>query len=251
MKLQVKRAISLIFNLLYYSVLLLCLAAIVLVIVTKRDGDGAANILGYQMRIVQSASMEKHEDTDTSALAIKDIRTKSCIFIQTMPQDEARQAEWLSALKVGDVLTFKYVYIKQETITHRIVAIEEKEGGYLITLQGDNKASDSETLTQVIDTSVSDSPNYIIGKVVGKSYLLGLVIYLFKTPLGMIFIVIVPCLVIIVIQIVRIVDVCYREKRQRQEQELLRQREEYDRKARELEELKRQLEAQAKQPLQQ
>ena len=47
-----------------------------------------------------------------------------------MPQDEGQKEKWFDNLQIGDVLTFKYVYTRQETITHRIVALEEKEGGF-------------------------------------------------------------------------------------------------------------------------
>ena len=63
------------------------------------------------------------------------------------------------------------------TITHRITSIEEKEdGGYIIKLAGDNKASSETTLYQTIDTSDETSTNYVIGRVKGQSHILGVVI---------------------------------------------------------------------------
>ena len=121
--------------------------------------------------------MDKCELTDVSGYRIKSIPVKSCIFVQVAPEDEEQKKEWYARLKVGDVLTFRYVYTRQETITHRIVSIEEKDsGGYIITLEGDNKNADSEQLRQTIDTSLTDSPNYIIGKVTGQSYFLGIIV---------------------------------------------------------------------------
>ena len=84
-------------------------------------------------------------------------------------------------------MTFKYVYARQETITHRITEITEKPaGGYVIKLEGDNKNSDTETLAQTIDTSLADSPNYVVGKVTGQSYVLGLLITALKSPVGLV-----------------------------------------------------------------
>ena len=91
-------------------------------------------------------------------------------------------------------------------------------------------------LTQVIDTSATDSLNYVIGKVTGKSVALGYVITAVQSPWGIIFIVIVPCLIIIVFEIIRIVGIFSQKKKDAQ-------REEQQRKDDEIAELKRQLAA--------
>lgn len=186
-------------------------------VVSKKDSDGTATIFGTQLRFVQSDSMAKCDQTDVSEYKIKSIPVKSCVFVEVMPEDETKKEEWLSDIEVGDVLTFKYVITsKQETITHRVVSIVDKDtGGYIITLEGDNKASDTGVLQQVIDTSKADSPNYIIGKVVGQSYVLGVIIYAFKTPLGIALICIVPCLIIIIFNVGRIIKVCSKDKKEK------------------------------------
>ncbi len=186
-------------------------------VVSKKDSDGTATIFGTQLRFVQSDSMAKCDQTDVSEYKIKSIPVKSCVFVEVMPEDETKKEEWLSDIEVGDVLTFKYVITsKQETITHRVVSIVDKDtGGYIITLEGDNKASDTGVLQQVIDTSKTDSPNYIIGKVVGQSYVLGVIIYAFKTPLGIALICIVPCLIIIIFNVGRIIKVCSKDKKEK------------------------------------
>lgn len=186
-------------------------------VVSKKDSDGTATIFGTQLRFVQSDSMAKCNQTDVSEYKIKSIPVKSCVFVEVVPEDETKKEEWLSEIEVGDVLTFKYVITsKQETITHRVVSIVDKDtGGYIITLEGDNKASDTGVLQQVIDTSKTDSPNYIIGKVVGQSYVLGVIIYAFKTPLGIALICIVPCLIIIIFNVGRIIKVCSKDKKEK------------------------------------
>ena len=170
-------------------------------------------MFGHELRLVVSESMEKSEETDVSGYKIKDIPLHSLIFIETVPEDEAEAQEWYGNLKVGDVLTFRYVYTTQETITHRIVSIEPNDGGgYTISLQGDNKGTADGVLTQVIDTSATDSLNYVIGKVTGKSVALGYVITAVQSPWGIIFIVIVPCLIIIVFEIIRIMCIFSQKK---------------------------------------
>jgi len=218
-----------------YLFIALCLVAVVLVITSKKDSDGTATLFGKQMRFVQSPSMEKCEATDVSGFEIKDIPMRSMIFIDVVPDDKAKADEWYADLKVGDVLTFKYVYVRQETITHRITAIEPKEtGGYIISLEGDNKSSDDGVLTQEIDTSLENSPNYIIGKVTGQSYPLGLLINVLKSPVGIVCIIILPALAIIVFEIIKIINVFGADRKKKEDKEK-------EMKQNELDELRRRL----------
>ena len=134
-------------------------------------------------------------------------------------------------------MTFRYLYTSQLTITHRVVDIVEKEtGGFLIYLEDDNKNSDSNTLQQVIDTSIPNNPNYVIGEVVGQSYLIGLFLTIIKQPIGTICIVIVPCFIIILLEIMKIMDVINADKKKRAAEEL-------QKKDDELEELRKKLAA--------
>lgn len=201
-------------NVFMVLIILLAFCVVMLTITAKRDDDGTATIFGKQIRFVQSGSMEKSEYTDVSKYKIKSIPVKSCVFIEVVPTDKEKANEWYSKLAVGDVLTFKYVYSAQETITHRIISIQEKTTvGYKIELQGDNKNAPDGAGTQTIDTSVSGA-NYIIGKVVGQSYILGLAVYAFSQPVGILLIIIIPCLIMIVLQVLRIVRVTGINKKQ-------------------------------------
>ena len=141
--------------------ILLVFAAFVLIvtITAKKDEDGASTVFGYQLRFVKSGSMEKCEYVDVSEYKIKSIPTKSCIFVSTVPEDETELKEWYKTVKTGDVLTFRYSYDggKQETITHRVVKIEEKGDGFVFTLRGDNRNSEEGVLEQVIDTTIPES----------------------------------------------------------------------------------------------
>lgn len=234
---KLKKALKIAGDVLLYVIIALALFVMIISITSKKDSDGTATVFGKQLRFVQSDSMAECDLTDVSGYKIKSIPIRSCIFIEVVPEGEKAQAEWYANLKVGDVLTFKYVYTKQETITHRITSIEKNEnGGYTITLEGDNKNSDSNLLTQTIDTSQTTSPNYVIGKVTGQNYLLGLLVYAFKTPVGIVCIVIIPCLIIIAFEIMRLIKVFGKEKKEKMKAEQEKQ-------ANEIEELKRQLAA--------
>ena len=225
-------------NILIYIFIAVSLFSVTLTIFSKKDADGAATIFGIQMRSVLSASMEKCDQTDVSKYKIKDIPTGSLVFIETVPEDPEEAEQWYADLEIGDVLTFKYVYVKQETITHRVTGIRANPGGgYTIRLDGDNKNSNAETLTQTIDTSEPNSPNYIIGKVKGQSYLLGQLIRALKSPTGLVFIVIVPALIIVMLEIIKIAKILGADKQNKDKEELERQKNELEILKRRLEEL--------------
>lgn len=226
----IKKIANIVGNVLLYAFIIICLFGVIVSIMAKKDADGTATIFGVQMRSVISPSMEKCDVTDVSEFEIKDIPTKSVVFVSVVPESEEEKNAFYASLKEGDVLTFKYTYVTQETITHRIVDIEENGvGGYIIKLAGDNKNTEDGVLIQTIDTSDLVSTNYVIGKVVGQSYLLGLFIWALKTPVGLICIIILPSLIIIVLEVIRIVNILTAEKKkkldsEREELELLREK---------------------------
>lgn len=227
-KQALKKAGKIASDVLLYLFLAICLVSVIITITAKRDSDGTATIFGTQIRFVKSPSMEKCKETDVSKFEIKDIPTKSMIFVDVVPYDPDEAKKWYDDLEVGDVLTFKYVYVKQETITHRITDIEEIPGGYIITLKGDNKNADSDTLEQTIDTTQRTSPNYIIGKVTGQSYPLGLFFSALNTTVGIICIVMVPALAIIIFECIKIVNMINAEKHKKESAEREKQQSEID-----------------------
>lgn len=241
---KVKKILRIVGDVLLYIFIGICLIGVIITISSKKNEDGTASIFGMQMRLVLTESMAKSEYTDVSEFEIKDIPVNSMIFIEEVPEDDAEAKEWYSKLEVGDVLTFKYVYTRQETITHRIVEIKENEygTGYIITLEGDNKSSATGAMQQVIDTSERHtSPDYIIGKVTGQSYILGLFLTILRSPLGLIFIVIVPSLVIITLEVIKIVKMATADKKEKERKEKEEQQNELDmlkRRLAELEQLK-------------
>lgn len=225
-KQKVLRALQIAGDVLFCLIIAFALFVLIISVSAKRDADGTANVFGYQLRFVRSGSMEKCDQTDVSGYKIKSIPVKSCVFIKKAPAPDDQQAlnEWCSALSVGDVLTFQYskygaANIQDKVITHRIVKIEPKEGGYIITLEGDNKNDTGSVGQQVIDTTKADGLDYIIGKVEGQSYFLGLCVYALKSPVGLVFIIIVPCMIVIAYEVIKIVTVLNKDKKDRQQQE--------------------------------
>lgn len=209
-------ALRVLSNVLLYTVITVCLLGVILTIVSQRDADGTVTIFGMQMRVVKSPSMEKCEAVDVSGFEIGDIPKGSMIFIETVPKDADQAALWYKELRAGDVLTFKYTYVRQETITHRITAIEEKPtGGYLITLMGDNRSDGAAVSAQTIDTSQKNSFNYVIGKVTGQSVALGFFLQALRSPLGLVCIIIIPSIVIAGFEVLRIIHVLGEDKKKK------------------------------------
>lgn len=235
-KKKLNRALSVIANVFVYAFCALCMLLLLFTVFSKRDADGAVKVFGYEMRIVLSSSMEKHPDVDVSEYKIKDIKTGSMVFIQLVPDDEMEANDWYTNLQVGDVLTFRYmVALRQETVTHRIVDIQTNDtGGFKITLRGDNLSDNGTTGVQVINTDNIESPNYVIGKVTGKNFVLGWLVYSLKRPQGLATLIIIPCLIIIIWNVVKIVSVFSSDKRKRTQEIVVQQ-------LSEMEELKRRI----------
>lgn len=219
-RVKVKKISQIALSVLMYAFLAICILSLLLTLFSKKDADGASEIFGYQMRVVVSNSMGACDETDVSQYKIKSIPIRSLIFVKVMPDDPAKADEWYRSLEVGDVLTFRYVYTNQVTITHRITAITEKEtGGFVIDLAGDNKDEQTEQMYQSIDTSIPNNTDYVIGKVTGQAYLLGVLISFLTTKLGLVLLIMLPCLVIILLELRKIFRVLGEEKKQQQQAE--------------------------------
>ena len=197
--------------------LLVCAGALVVTIKSKKDSTGAVEIKGYRLLNVDSDSMAACELTDVSNYEIKSIPLRSLVVVQSVPKDPVEADAWYSQLKVGDVLTFQYVYHDRIIITHRIVSIEPdtEYGGYIIRLEGDNKLSEDGQLTQEIRTGDVNSLNYVMGKVVRQNFLIGFFISVLKEPIGVVLAIIVPCFVFILIEIIKVVNRSHDESNQK------------------------------------
>lgn len=201
----IKKNLIICLDVLIYIFLIVSLIFALFSLSSKKSSDGAVKVFGYELRTVVTDSMAENRYTDVSNYQIKSIPSNSLIFIKCVPKDLEARKNWYESLKVGDVLTINYVYVRQTVITHRIVKITEKDGGgYIIELAGDNKASNSVPLKQIIDTSLVDSPNNIIGKVEGQSKFLGTLVTYLSNPLTVFLCVMLPCVLIIMYQVFKI-----------------------------------------------
>lgn len=205
---MIKKIFKITSDILLYCFIFLGLFTIIITLSSKKDIDGATNIFNYQLRLVITDSMAKCSETNVSKYKIKSIPKNSLVLIKKIEDNDYKK------IKEGDVLTFRYLYTEQVTITHRVKSIVEKEtGGYIIELVGDNKTGESELLVQTIDTSIEESPNYIIGEVVYTSIIIGFILNMLKSSLGIVFIIIIPSFIIILLEVIKIINVTVIENR--------------------------------------
>lgn len=205
---MIKKIFKITSDILLYCFIFLGLITIIITLSSKKDIDGATNIFNYQLRLVITDSMAKCSETNVSKYKIKSIPKNSLVLIKKIEDNDYKK------IKEGDVLTFRYLYTEQVTITHRVKSIVEKDtGGYIIELVGDNKTGESELLVQTIDTSIEESPNYIIGEVVYTSIIIGFILNMLKSSLGIVFIIIIPSFIIILLEVIKIINITIIEKR--------------------------------------
>ena len=248
-KAKMKKVGKIALDVLLYVFLALCIFVVFTTVLSKKDPDGAAEVFGYQMRVVTSDSMAKSDFTNVSDFEIKDIPIRSMVFVKVVPDGEDEAREFYRDLEVGDVLTFRYVYTTQVTITHRITSITEKKtGGFVIELEGDNKSSEDGQLTQTIDTSIPNSTNYVIGKVTGQAYLFGLIMSFLMQPVGIVCLIIVPCTVIILLEVLKIVRIMGADKKKREQDEKEKQENELEALRQRLAELEKEKNGREEQP---
>jgi signal peptidase len=114
------------------------------------------------------------------------IKVGSIVFVQKVKPE---------ILKENDVITYASLEDSSILITHRLTAIEEKEGRTVFKTQGD--ANNSEDIAEV-------SPSQIKGKVIFSLPFLGYLSVWIRKPLGFGLLVILPALLIIISEILNI-----------------------------------------------
>ena len=58
-KSKISRISNIVFDVFLYIFLVICIFAVFVTVLSKRDSDGAAEVFGYQMRVVTSDSMSE------------------------------------------------------------------------------------------------------------------------------------------------------------------------------------------------
>lgn len=170
--------------------MLTVLAAILLTILTFQMRDGTVTIFGYELRLVQTSSMEPS------------VHAGDIVFIRTA--DSAH--DFAAKLNEGDIITFLYAdgAYGPTVVTHRIVGISRDGEELVFTAHGD-AAEEGEFQTVREDE--------IVGKVTYTSRVLGFIVRTLSTTTGTVFCIIVPASIVIVIELCCIISLCRQKKR--------------------------------------
>lgn len=160
------------------SVLVIVAAVVVLCsVVLTRQGE-APKIAGYTVLRITTGSMEPAYKVDTLLLVQ-----------ETEPEK----------IKEGDVISFYSTdpALDGAVNTHRVVETKRDGEHWLYTTKGD--------ANNVVDSYTVDS-EYLIGKVIGSSYMLGKLARLVSNPLIFIPIILLPLAVILLTNLVRTIS---------------------------------------------
>ncbi len=248
-KTKLQKILDVIVTVIIVFVVILAIVVLFVTITAKKSPDGAMNVFGYQMRTILTGSMEdcgKHKDgvecefNDVSGYSIGHLPVESMIFIELVPESKSEAEKWYSKIKKGDVLTFQYSGMG--VVTHRVYSVEALQtGGYKIELRGDNCGGDGEVDSQIIDTSRTGNYNKIIGKVTGQSLFLGKTITFIQQPYGAIVIIFIPCFMIVIVELVRIISILKQSKKEKEAEKEEGLKKENDSVRNDIEELKKQI----------
>ena len=164
-KKKLKKAVS-IFQWLLTAILVLVVLLLIFTVFNP--------IKSFQIFRVMSGSMEPK------------IKVGSVVFVQKVKPE---------TLKEGNIITFTSREDPNISITHRLIATEEKEGQTVFKTRGD--ANNSDDITETL-------PGQIKGKVVFSLPFLGYLSVWIRKPLGFGLLVILPALLIIISEILNI-----------------------------------------------
>lgn len=178
-----------------------CFAA---VSITSRATNGRFGDTQYLVVLSASMDGEKKEEYE-----IKTVPVKSLIKIDLVGNNEDN---FYSNLKMGDVITFNYLSLNNETITHRIVEEPTKDsnGVYKYVVQGDAVENDRQTL-------YSDGrTGEIIGKVTFVSKPLGEIYFFINSKVGTLVLVVLPMSALCIYEIIKIIKILSDRKKEKE-----------------------------------
>ena len=181
---KIKRIIHYIFTVIMYSVFLIMILVFLVIIINFIDQKN-----NLKKGIPKPALVSAY--TIVSPSMVPNINVLD-VIITTRVSDPAK-------IKVGDVITFNSTDYRSSgvTVTHRVKKIEKtSDGKYLFTTKGD--ANNTEDATRQPFSS-------IYGKVLLRLPKLGYIQYILSTVLGWLLLIIVPTVLIIGADIIKII----------------------------------------------
>ena len=216
------KIINIILDVLFVSFAVFAISAIIFRNTTNNSKDGNS-INGYQLRTVETGSMAEnnHIDPETyKSYSIKTLPVHTLINIQEVTTKN--QESFYEKLAVGDVVTFVYYTsingkLGQYVYTHRLIEkTMTASEGYKLVLMGDAETPSGGTQTIYTDPLTAEhSLSYVLGKVVWANHGAGEVITFLKSKTAILFLVIIPCSVLFLYEVGKIIYVVTKEKKQK------------------------------------
>ena len=218
---KVRKIISIVLDALFISFAAFAVVAIIFRNTTSNNKIGNS-INGYQLRTVETGSMSEnnHIDPETyKSYSIKTLPVNSLIRIKEVTEKNAEK--FYEDLKVGDVLTFVYYTsingkLGQYVYTHRLIEKTPALDGYKLTLMGDAEQASGGVQTVYTNPATAEqSFSYVIGKVVWMNHPMGEVISFLKARTGILVLVVIPCTLLCLFEIGKIVFYVYKDKKEK------------------------------------
>lgn len=199
-----KRVFSFLLNAICVLVILFTSAVLIKVVLTPRGN--VPEIGGYSLLRVLTGSMEPTIGVDSILVVHK-----------TTPQD----------IQVGDIISFysSDPELNGTVNTHRVIEIEETGGGLLFHTRGDANA---------LEDRYPPSQYDLVGVVVFSSRALGKVARLLSNPLFFLPVVLLPLVLILIVNFIRVVKSTKELMRQEEEQAIRQALEERKKKQQEI-----------------
>lgn len=189
---KLKRIVHYFFTVIMYSIMLVMIIVFIIIIINFIDQNNNLR-KGQQKPALVSAY------TIVSPSMVPNINVLDVIIITRVSDP--------SKIKVGDVITFNSTDYRSSgvTVTHRVRKIEKtSDGKYLFTTKGD--ANNTEDATRQPFSS-------IYGKVLIRIPKLGYIQYALSSVLGWILLIIVPTVIIIGLDVVKIIKTIKNDSR--------------------------------------
>jgi len=170
----------------FFTVILLVVVLLAVYIFQNKKTNGQFQVAGYQLYVVLSGSMSPT------------FNTGSVVIVKAI--DPANIA-------VGDVVTFLGAGGTGTTITHRVIEIDSSDGLSFTTKGDANNVADSTPV----------NAERVIGKVQFSVPYIGYFLNFSKTRLGLYLLIVLPCMIIILLEIFKIIGYIKAKKRERQD----------------------------------
>jgi len=219
-----KRIVTIVVDVIVGVFAVFAIASVVIAVSFKvNNSNGTLTFGNTEVRLVQTGSMEWGGEVSPKAKGylIGEIKTYDAVYINKKPTTDEGQKLFYDNLKEGDVVSFWTVREGTKVnITHRIVGKTVQGNGYMFTIQGDNWTGGEPACDYIYTCTDSPIPSQYImnefnGIVFKTSSFVGGFFHFVQSKTAIICLVIVPCVLIIGYEVVKIILIVNKDKKKK------------------------------------